>query len=73
MATYQAMDPQSAAGIFDGLDLNVLLPVLTRMNSRKSALILADMSPDKARQATVLMAGQGADITLGNSAPETGQ
>lgn len=72
VATYQAMDPQAAAGIFDGLDLNVLLPVLTRMNSRKSALILAQMSPDKARQATELMAGQGSDITLGNTAPAAG-
>jgi flagellar motility protein MotE (MotC chaperone) len=69
VATYEAMDPQSAAGIFDGLDLNVLLPVLTRMNSRKSALILAQMSPDKARQATEMMAGQTGDITLGNTAP----
>lgn len=68
VATYEAMDPQAAAGIFNGLDLNVLLPVLTRMNSRKSALILADMDPDKARQATELMAGQGSDIMLGNSA-----
>jgi flagellar motility protein MotE (MotC chaperone) len=74
VATYEAMDPQAAAGIFDGLDLNVLLPVLTRMNSRKSAPILADMSPDKARQATELMAGQGQDITLGTPLPPaTGQ
>ncbi len=73
VATYEAMDPQSAAGIFDGLELNVLLPVLTRMNSRKSALILAQMSPDKARQATELMAGQSSDVTLGNTAPAPGQ
>jgi flagellar motility protein MotE (MotC chaperone) len=59
VATYQAMDPQAAASIFDGLDMDVLLPVLTRMNSRKAAVILAAMSPDKARQATDLMAGQG--------------
>jgi flagellar motility protein MotE (MotC chaperone) len=68
VATYEAMDPQAAAGIFDGLDNNVLLPVLTRMNSRKAAVILANMSPDKARQATELMAGQTPNITLGNSA-----
>jgi flagellar motility protein MotE (MotC chaperone) len=58
VATYEAMDPQAA----------------TRMNSRKSAPILADMSPDKARQATELMAGQGQDITLGTPLPPaTGQ
>jgi flagellar motility protein MotE (MotC chaperone) len=68
VATYQAMDPQAAAGIFNGLDMNVLLPVLTRMNSRKSAVVLADMSPDKARQATEMMAGQGQD-TLGSTSP----
>jgi flagellar motility protein MotE (MotC chaperone) len=74
VATYEAMDPQAAAGIFNGLDQNVLLPVLTRMNSRKSAPILADMDPDKARQATELMAGQTADITLGTALPPaTGQ
>jgi len=74
VATYEAMDPQAAAGIFNGLDQNVLLPVLTRMNSRKSAPILADMDPDKARQATELMAGQTAGITLGTALPAaTGQ
>jgi flagellar motility protein MotE (MotC chaperone) len=71
VATYQAMDPQAAAGIFNGLDMNVLLPVLTRMNSRTAAVVLADMSPDKARQATEMMAGQGADITLDNPASPT--
>lgn len=65
VSTYEAMDPQAAASIFNGLDPGVLLPVLTRMNSRKSALILANMDPDKARQATELMAGQGALVTLG--------
>ncbi len=69
VATYEAMDPQAAAGIFDGLNADVLLPVLTRMNTRKSALILADMSPDKARQATELMAGEKSSIGLGLPAP----
>ncbi len=73
VSTYEVMDPQAAAAIFDVLDPDVLLPVLTRMNSRKSALILAQMSPDKARQATELMAGQSAGITLGNTAPAAGQ
>jgi flagellar motility protein MotE (MotC chaperone) len=65
VATYQAMDPQAAASIFDGLDMNVLLPVLTRMTT----VILAAMSPDKARQATDLMAGQGPGVTLGGAPP----
>jgi flagellar motility protein MotE (MotC chaperone) len=69
VTTYEAMDPQAAAGIFDGLNMNVLLPVLTHMNSRKAAVVLAKMAPDKARQATEMMAGQGQDITLGNASP----
>jgi flagellar motility protein MotE (MotC chaperone) len=69
VSTYEAMDPQAAAGIFNGLDQNVLLPVLTRMNSRKSAVILAAMDPDKARLATELMAGQSSAITLGGAIP----
>ncbi len=71
VATYEAMDPQAAAGIFNGLDNSVLLPVLTRMNSRKAAVVLANMEPDKARQATELMAGQGPSLTLGSAASPT--
>ncbi len=69
VATYEAMDPQAAAAIFNGLDADVLLPVLTRMASRKAAVILAAMDPDKARLATDLLAGQKPVITLGSPAP----
>lgn len=57
VATYEAMDPHDAARIFDKLDSEVVLKLLQRMSSRKSAAILAAMTPDKARSATERMAG----------------
>lgn len=57
VATYEAMEPRSAARIFDGLDPTVVLNVLRRMNSRKAAAILAGMTPGKARAITERMAG----------------
>ena len=57
VATYEAMEPRSAARIFDGLDPAVVLNVLRRMDSRKSASILASMTPGKARAITEQMAG----------------
>lgn len=58
VSTFATMDPRSAARIFDGLDPGIVLNVLKRMESRKSALILADMTPAKAQTVTVKLAGQ---------------
>ncbi|MCF3945688.1 hypothetical protein AiwAL_05245 [Acidiphilium sp. AL] len=63
VATYAAMEPRSAARIFDGLDPAVVLNVLRRMNSRKSASILAVMVPRKARVITEKMAGMSPATT----------
>ena len=57
VSTYETMDPRSAARIFDGLDPEVVLNVLQRMNSRKSAPILAAMTPKKAQMVTEKLAG----------------
>ncbi|HEX7390210.1 MAG TPA: hypothetical protein VF286_08860 [Acidiphilium sp.] len=57
VATYTAMDPRSAARIFNGLDPETVFNVLRRLNSRKSAAILAVMTPQKARMVTEMMAG----------------
>lgn len=57
VATYEAMEPRDAARIFDQLDGRIVLHLLERMNSRKSAAILAAMTPDKARSATEKLAG----------------
>lgn len=57
VSTYETMDPHSAARIFDGLDAKIVFNVLKRMNSRKSALVLANMSPEKAQAVTEQLAG----------------
>ncbi len=53
---YESMKPRDAAGIFDVLDMHVLLEVLDRMNERKAAAVLAAMQPERARLATQMLA-----------------
>ena len=53
---YEAMRPADAAGIFDALDVHVLLQILDRMNERKAALIMGNMQPERARLATQMLA-----------------
>jgi flagellar motility protein MotE (MotC chaperone) len=53
---YSVMKPRDAATIFNDLDLNVLLPVLDRMQERNAAPILADMQPARARLVTAELA-----------------
>lgn len=57
VATYGAMVPRDAARIFDGLDPDVVINILRRMNSRQGAPILAGMAPEKARTVTEKLAG----------------
>ncbi len=54
--TYEAMKPDDAAAIFNVLDMDVLLEVLDRMDDRKEAGVLAAMLPERARQATQMLA-----------------
>ena len=54
--TYEDMKPRDAAGIFNVLDMNVLLEVLDRMDERKAAAVLAAMLPERARLATQMLA-----------------
>lgn len=60
---YEIMKPAEAAGIFDGLDRDVLLSVMEKMNERKLAPILAAMNPALARELT-------ADLSLKRRLPE---
>ena len=53
---YEAMKPQEAASIFDGLDMNVLLRVAKAMDPRKMSPILAKMSATRAQQLTMQIA-----------------
>ena len=53
---YETMKPRDAATIFNDLDLTVLLQVLDRMKEAKSAMVLAAMQPERARQVTERLA-----------------
>jgi flagellar motility protein MotE (MotC chaperone) len=53
---YETMKPREAAAIFNDLDRPVLLAVLDRMKEAKAALVLAAMSPERARQITAELA-----------------
>ncbi len=55
---YEGMKAKDAARIFDTLDMDVLLAVMTKMSERKTAPVLAAMDPEKARRVTILMAEQ---------------
>ena len=55
---YEGMRAKDAARIFNTLETEVLLSVLSRMSERKSAPIIAAMSPDRARSITILLAEQ---------------
>lgn len=52
---YEGMKAKDAARIFNTLDIDVLLDVITGMSERKSAPILAEMDAERARTVTILM------------------
>jgi flagellar motility protein MotE (MotC chaperone) len=54
--TFEVMRPRDAAGIFDELDMPVLLQVLDRMREARAAPILAAMRTERARTATTELA-----------------
>ena len=55
---YQSMKPKDAARIFDGLDMRVLLDVLSRMKEANAGTILANMSSDRAKNVTLYLAAK---------------
>ncbi len=55
---YEGMKPKDAARIFNTLDLDILLSVVSRMSERKSAPIIASMSPERARTLTTMLMDQ---------------
>ncbi len=62
---YEAMRPSDAAAIFNGLEMEVIISVLERMNERKSAPILANMDPGRARAVTAELAlRQGMELEI---------
>lgn len=55
---YEGMKPKDAARIFDTLDLDILVQVLSRMSERKLSPVLAAMNPERARTVTIMLAEQ---------------
>ena len=68
--TYEDMKPRDAAGIFNVLDMNVLLEVLDRMDERKAAAVLAAMLPERARLATQMLAQKRLHADVVESRPD---
>ncbi|MFN7114567.1 MAG: MotE family protein [Alphaproteobacteria bacterium] len=55
---YENMKPKEAAAIFNTLDMDVLLAVISRMAERRSSPIIANMDTNKARLVTIRLAEQ---------------
>jgi len=55
---YEGMKPKDAARIFDTLDLDILVAVMSQMSERKLSPVLAAMNPERARTITIMLAEQ---------------
>ncbi len=53
---YENMKPKAAAQIFEEMDMDVLLDVISRMNERKVSPILALVNPTRAKEVTYELA-----------------
>lgn len=53
---YENMKPKEAAAIFNTLDMDILLAVVSRMAERKTSPILASMNTERARLLTIKLA-----------------
>lgn len=63
---YEGMKPKDAARIFNTLDIDVLLSVVSKMSERKSAPIIASMTAERARTLTIMLMEQKSLPTLSN-------
>lgn len=59
---YESMKPKEAARVFERLPQDVLVPVVTGMNPRKMAEVLAAMSPESAERLTVALASRARSL-----------
>ena len=55
---YEGMKPKDAARIFDTLDIDVLISVISKMSERKVSPILAAMNPERVRTITIMLVEQ---------------
>lgn len=57
---YEKMKARDAAGVFEVLDNDILVPVAAGMRTQSLAAVLAEMAPEKARALTVALADRDA-------------
>jgi flagellar motility protein MotE (MotC chaperone) len=70
VAVYEKMKPKDAARILEGLDTEVLIKIAQRMKTQPMALILANMSGERARMVTQRLAEiDSPDLTPMTSTP----
>lgn len=55
---YEIMKPKEAAKIFEALELPVLLGVIQKMKPARTAAVMAEMNPEKAKEITVALTRQ---------------
>jgi flagellar motility protein MotE (MotC chaperone) len=55
---YEGMKPADAARIFDTLDIDVLMQVMSKMSERKLSPVMAAMNPERAKTMTIMLAEQ---------------
>lgn len=53
---YEGMKPADAARIFNTLDIDILVSVMSRMSERKLSPVLAAMDPERAKTITIMLA-----------------
>jgi flagellar motility protein MotE (MotC chaperone) len=53
---YEGMKPADAARIFNTLDLDILVSVMSKMSERKLSPVLAAMDPERAKTVTIMLA-----------------
>jgi flagellar motility protein MotE (MotC chaperone) len=72
---YEGMKPKDAARIFNELDMDVLIDVVSKMSERKTAPVIAAMNPEKARTLTLMLSEQKKlpDLTMKESSEDSAQ
>ncbi|MAW89517.1 MAG: hypothetical protein CL575_11335 [Altererythrobacter sp.] len=61
---YQSMKPKQAAPVFEQLDMDVQIAVARKMRERSTAQILAAMTPSKAANLSMALAGKRPKVKI---------
>ncbi|MDA8387922.1 MAG: hypothetical protein M0Z58_04555 [Nitrospiraceae bacterium] len=64
VAVYAAMPPANTAAAISGLDLDTAVKIMLRMQPRKAAAVMANMSPSKVAEISGAMLGMGKKIPI---------